>query len=398
MDILYISSLCSNSKFRDLFENATIKPVQQAQKYHLLMVEGLAQNEGTYITVLSSKPVNRSISAQFYYRNEKEEVNGIEYRYLAFINWPILRQIFLFFACFFFALKWLLKKKEGIVICDVLNISIASAAILASMITRTRSVGIVTDVPVFFARMSRDKISLINKVVMTINTLIMNRFKAYVFLTQYMNELINKKQKPYIVIEGQVDIKMSKVINDLDGKYEKKICMYTGALQRIYGIKLLTDAFVAAEVNNTELHIYGSGDFGEELREICKECPSIKYFGVVSNDVVIQEQIKAILLVNPRPTTEEYTKYSFPSKNMEYMVSGTATLTSNLPGMPTDYQQYVYLIEYETVAGLTDTLKDILSKTKEELHHKGLAAKKYVLENKNNVIQAGKVIAMLRKE
>jgi hypothetical protein len=34
------------------------------------------------------------------------------------------------------------------------------------------------------------------------------------------------------------------------------------------------------------------------------------------NDRVVEEQLRATLLVNPRPTAEAFTKYSFPSKNM----------------------------------------------------------------------------------
>ena len=105
------------------------------------------------------------------------------------------------------------------------------------------------------------------------------------------------------------------------------------------------------------------------------------------------EQLKATLLVNPRSTNEEYTKYSFPSKNMEYMVSDSPTLTCNLPGVPEEYQQYVYLIKDETVEGLTNTLRAVLSKTREELHQRGMEVEVrcYVLDNKNNVVQAGKV-------
>jgi len=161
---------------------------------------------------------------------------------------------------------------------------------------------------------------------------------------------------------------------------------------------LLTDAFIAAGVDNTELHIYGSGDFEEELKKICQKHADIKYFGVIPNDIVVKEQLKATLLVNPRPTNKEYTKYSFPSKNMEYMVSGTPTLTSNLPGMPEEYKKYVYLIDDETVEGLTNSLRAILSKTKEELHQKGMIAKDFVLHNKNNIIQAKKILDMINKE
>jgi glycosyltransferase involved in cell wall biosynthesis len=89
---------------------------------------------------------------------------------------------------------------------------------------------------------------------------------------------------------------------------------------------MLVHAFIDANVGNSELHLYGDGDFADELEEIARNNERIKYFGVKPNDYVVAEQLKVILLVNPRPTNEEYTRYSFPSKNMEYMVSGTPVL------------------------------------------------------------------------
>ena len=398
MDILYISNLCSRDKFKELFERLKIQPGQQAQKYHRLMVEGLAKDKGTSVKLLSAIPINRLMSNNLYYKGEKEEFNGVEYRYLAFINFPILRQICLFITCFFYSLKWYFKNKNGVVICDVLNTTISIAALLFSKVFRINSIGIVTDVPVLLAEISEDRTKLINRMALLIKTYIMKRFDSYVFLTEYMNTLINKRHRPHVIIEGLVDIDMVNIKNELSGKYEKKVCMYAGQIKKIYGMKLLTDAFIAAGVNNTELHIYGSGDFEEELKKICQKHTDIKYFGIVPNDIIVKEQLKATLLVNPRPTHKEYTKYSFPSKNMEYMVSGTPTLTSNLPGMPEEYKQYVYLIENETVEGLTNTLRDILSKAQEELHQKGMMAKNFVLHNKNNIIQAKKILDLINKE
>ena len=398
MDILYVSRLCSKDKFNELFEKSKIKPSPLGQKFHRLMVDGLVRNKGVSINILSAIPVNRSMSAKLYYKSEIEEVDGIEYRHLAFINFPILRHIWLFITCFFSALKWCLNNKKGVVICDVLNITVSMATLLASRIARRSSIGIVTDVPSFLAGISKNRTNFASKIVVLISTFTMNRFNLYVFLTEYMNVLVNKKHRPHVVIEGLVDIDMVNTLNELSEKYEKKVCIYAGHLRNVYGIKLLTDAFIAAGVDNTELHIYGSGDFEEELKKICQEHNDIKYFGVVPNDIVVKEQLKATLLVNPRPTNKEYTKYSFPSKNMEYMVSGTPTLTSNLPGMPKEYKQYVYLIDDETVEGLTNTLRVVLLKTKEELHQKGMIAKDFVLHNKNNIIQAKKILDMINKE
>ena len=66
--------------------------------------------------------------------------------------------------------------------------------------------------------------------------------------------------------------------------------------------------------------------------------------------------------------------------------------------MPKEYKQYVYLIDDETVEGLTNTLRAILSKTREELHQKGMIAKDFVLHNKNKIIQAKKILDIINKE
>ena len=169
-------------------------------------------------------------------------------------------------------------------------------------------------------------------------------------------------------------------------------------IDKKYGIKYLTEAFLKADIPYAELHIYGNGDFEEELIEICKTNHNVKYFGVRPNDEVVSNQLKSTLLINPRPTNAEYTKYSFPSKNMEYMVSGTPVLTTKLAGMPEEYYPYVYLIEEETVEGLEKKLAEVLSAHKEELHKKGTISKEWVLKNNNNVKQAEKIIRMLTKK
>ena len=117
---------------------------------------------------------------------------------------------------------------------------------------------------------------------------------------------------------------------------------------------------------------------------------------LLNTEIVAREQ-EATLLVNPRPTDEEYVKYSFPSKTMEYMASGTPVLTTVLPGMPKEYHPYVYLLEDETAGGITKMLKEVLSNSDEELFRKGTEARRFVLEQKNNVIQARKILEMLSK-
>ena len=171
-----------------------------------------------------------------------------------------------------------------------------------------------------------------------------------------------------------------------------------GGVSRQYGLANLVEGFRMADVENAQLHIYGPGDYVEELQEIAKEDPRIFYGGMLLNAQIVQKEQEATLLVNPRPTDEEYVKYSFPSKTMEYMASGTPVLTTVLPGMPKEYYPYVYLLEDETAEGIAEKLKQVLSESDENLFEKGREARTFVLETRNNVVQAQKILDMLKKK
>ena len=217
-------------------------------------------------------------------------------------------------------------------------------------------------------------------------------------MNDYIISNITHKKKPYIIVEGMVDINMKNRGIYKQKKYSKKICMYTGILDSKYGIEILVKGFNKANIPNSELHIYGNGDFKNELLKLSKKNKNIKYFGLKPNNYIVEEQQKATLLINPRPSNEEFTKYSFPSKNMEYMVSGTPTLLTKLPGMPKEYLEYVYVLENESVDGMAEKLIEILNLSPEELKEKGKLAKEYVLNNKSNKNQAQRIIKWLAND
>ena len=150
-----------------------------------------------------------------------------------------------------------------------------------------------------------------------------------------------------------------------------------------------------ADLPNVELHIYGDGPYAAELTRVTQEHPNIVYHGMVMNDVVVQAELEADLLINPRPTHEEFTKYSFPSKNMEYMVTGTPVLTTCLPGMPEEYKQHVYLLEDESVQGVGRAITRVFQEADTARADLGFHARCFVLEQKNNAKQAEKLSGIL---
>ncbi len=385
MHIIYASCLCEKEYFYKLFKTKNL-PGQQVQKYHRLLTEGFAKN-GIDVSTVSAVPMTSSNTSTKFLKAKKTVSKGISYNHLPVINIPVLKNAFITLSAFFKTL-FLSKKGESLVICDILNISVSIGARLAAKVAGVPAVGIVTDVPSFLSSDSK-------KLSVKINNRLMNSFDSYVFLTDAMKDVVNCKNKKYVVIEGLVDSEMQAVQNTIENKSAQKVCIYAGGIQKIYGIKYLTEAFIMSDIENCEFHIYGDGDFKDELIQICKTHKNIKYFGIKPNDYIVTQQLKATLLINPRPTNQEFVKYSFPSKNMEYMVSGTPILTTRLPGMPKEYYPYIYTIDNEDKYALAETLKKILLKSPEELHAFGKAAKEWVLKEKNNIVQAKKIIDMI---
>ena len=154
---------------------------------------------------------------------------------------------------------------------------------------------------------------------------------GFVLLTKPMMEKLKVGKRKYVVADGICDSRENITAVKSKLKSEKIVFLYSGALSRQFGLHNLVNGFIAANIENAELHLYGTGDYVEELLGICRQCDSVKYFGTIPNEVVVQKQLEATFLVNPRPVGDEYTKYSFPSKNIEYMRSGRPLITTKLP-------------------------------------------------------------------
>lgn len=380
MKIIYISTLTSKSKMNKIIENAKSKPLQSIQKFHRLMCEGFVKNNVSVKTI-SSIPMSRKISEKILWLDKCEEENGVKYTYIPFINIKVLRQICTFLGTIVKVTKEVLNnKKEKIFICDILNTTISTTTLILSKIFKFQCWAIVTDLP---RDMQKNK---------KINEKMQTKYDGYILITEEMNKIVNPKNKPHIVIEGLVDIRESAENNEVQ-KSSPRVIMYAGGLYEKYGVKTLIEAFCNIQNNNIKLDLYGDGDLVPYIKSI--ENKKIDFHGVVTNDKIVEAEKKATLLVNPRFTSEEYTKYSFPSKNMEYMVSGTPVLTTKLPGMPEDYYNYVYLIEDETQRGMQKCLETLLGLNEDELDKKGKKAREFVLSQKNNVNQTNKIISFL---
>ena len=382
MRIVYAVTTCSDRVYRQLFSDVKTKPAFQSQKYHRLLIEGLAAH--TQVDVIANAPVNRSNLKKSFVRLPEETEGGARYHYIPAIRNPVVKLLFVAAGTFFRTL--FAAGKDSVVIVDCLNRTTAFFALLAAKLRGRRCVGIITDLPDMLGGGSFSR---------KMANFVIRHCTDYVLLTEAMNDYIRNPGKPYVILEGHADISMKEKMPSMDKKQPVRTVFYAGGVSRQYGLADLTEGFLQSDLPNTRLEIYGPGDYVQELQSIAEKDPRVFYGGMLLNTEIVAKEQEATLLVNPRPTHEEFVKYSFPSKTMEYMASGTPVLATRLPGMPKEDYPYVYFIEEESADGIAAALKAVLEHTDEELFRKGQEARDFVLDGRNNVVQAKKLLQML---
>lgn len=134
-------------------------------------------------------------------------------------------------------------------------------------------------------------------------------------------------------------------------------------------------------------------DFIKEKARVDKR---IIYCGLLPRTEVFKKQREATVLVNPRTPEGEFTKYSFPSKTMEYLASGVPTLIYRLPGIPEEYYNYCFSISELGVDALSRKIDEILSMNNNERADIGAKARVFIKSQKNPYRQCEKVLDLMR--
>ena len=99
MHILYAVTTCSDAAYRRLFDQVAVKPAFQAQKYHRLLLEGLAAH--TQVDVIANPPVNRQVLSRGFVRMPREQEGGAVYHNLPAVRNPLVKALVVGFGTFF---------------------------------------------------------------------------------------------------------------------------------------------------------------------------------------------------------------------------------------------------------------------------------------------------------
>ena len=333
-------------------------------------------------------------SKLLYWQKKKQTLEcGFSVTWIPSINLPVLKMISQAFSSKKMISSWL-KEQENPEDACILIYSIYAP--IAKNILRfgkkyhCKTVAFVPDLPEHMYAAKRGLQGIGARYYYHLVKKIQTEFDGYIYLTEEMKNRISS-EKPYIVVEGLVDESLFAAPTKVSDSDNLPIIMYAGTLSKRYGIAELVEAFRKTNLD-AQLHIYGYGDFVPELERNIQADARIHYKGRVSREEILEREREAALLVNVRNPRDEFTAYSFPSKTIEYMSSGTPLLTSRLPGIPQEYFDCCYSISGNDVAEIKSALETIMGYSDEVRRDMGQRARAYIHENKTALKQAERVL------
>lgn len=221
---------------------------------------------------------------------------------------------------------------------------------------------------------------------------LVSKFDRYVLLCKNMADDLRVDKNKSVVMEGifSPEGSVGTTIKEL-----QRVILYTGNLDARYGIINLLDAFSLIKDENFRLWIRGNGATETIVRERMTKDSRISLIPQLSKSELLALERKATILVNPVSSKQEFTRFFFPSKTMDYLASGTPTLMFELECLPEEYKPHLFFFKDDTPEQMAKDLHKYCSLSETELKEKGDNAARFIMENKLSKMQVKKILDII---
>lgn len=396
MNILMMTLMYPQDQMAEVTKNAKDKLQNQINSYQHAFIEGIKASPEDHLDILNSLPVG---IFPLQYRQlilKSGKHDGGTIHQLGCINLPWFKQRGRAIAAERATAEWAARDTENrivLVYTQYLPYMQALTKVKKRFLDLKVAV-IVTDLPNEMgletgrkgllkrleAHMGRKSLALLRQM------------DGFVLLTDPMADALQIREKPFTVIEGLILSNTPSTGHAIAP--ERPVFLYTGTLEAGLGIGEMLGAF--EQMPQYDLWICGHGSMSTTVEEYAKRCPNVRFFGFVAQKEALAMQASATALLNPRQPSGIFTRYSFPSKTLEYMRSGKPVLCCRLEGIPSDYDPYLSYME-SGAEGIIQAVQALMNLSPEERKERGNAAREYVLQHKNPRMQCQKLLALLHR-
>ena len=354
--IIYFTTAQKSEDFAKNLSFWNVAPNTSNQNFHNRLIRALAsQNE---VEAISIRPINSNFKLPQLDREIKKE-SSLTWVYPKVKNNKIYK-----FLSLYSETSKMIPSKEGVVVVDVLSLSLLRIATKFAKRNHLKIIGICTDNPQnisFSGKGYAQKVFDITK-----------NFDGYVALTPKLNELFNVNNKPCIIIDGVTEEKKTNPV-----ELTKPYIFFCGSLMHEYGVYNLVKAFDNLKLDNTDLVICGHHK-EPNFESFINTIDNVKFLGVQPYDKIVDLENHSLLSVNPRPLNDKIDEYSIPSKTLESLSNGALTICTTNELLRKNYESAIIWAESGEVEDLQAAINAALNLTAKEKAEIISAGKKLV--------------------
>lgn len=347
-DIIYFTNAQDNENFENYLSLWKDAPNLSNQNFHNKLIRALSITH--HIEVISIRPINSNFKQKSLSGASKIEEN-ITW------NYPLVKtnRVDKLLNTSKRVKRILSKKinKDTTIFVDALNRTLLKQSIKLKNKYHLRTIGVCTDNP--------NNISFISDKYKNELMRLTESLDGYVTLTPKLNELFNKNNKPYVIIDGLTEEINCQTINITDKPY----IFFGGSLMRKYGVYNLIEAF--RKINNKGLNLLICGHHQKkEFNDYIKNDENIIYLGALPYQKTNAIQKGALVAINPRPIDPQIDEYSVPSKTLEYMANEILTITVDNPLLKNRYKNAIIWSKSGEIDDLYMAMMKALQMNKDE--------------------------------
>lgn len=360
----------------------------QTHAFAWALVEAL-RSAKISVTLLSSAPVsNYPQNSQILFRGGPFTFDGVQGETLGFVNVLVLKHLSRFASCMVTATRALRRWRPDVLMIHGVHSPYLWFSVLSPRLTGTKSVVVLTDPPGVVLSTDGVVVRTLKMIDILLVKWALRSVDGVVVLTAPLATDFAPGTAS-LVMEGIVTTAARPASTPRPRSAFR--AMYAGGLLDSYGVGRLVKAIQRLPHDEVRFAAYGKGPLNSWIDDQANVDDRIEKVKFASREVVIEAYAAADLLVQPRPVDQEFVRYSFPSKLLEYMASGTPVLTTRLSGIPPKYEPYVYWIDDDSVEGIARSLRAVMSVPAGERAAKGHTAAKFVAENCSSRVQGARI-------
>jgi len=394
MKVTLLGFTVSNDEMNALLDCDATMPIQtHAFAWNLV---GALHTGGATVQLLSSDPAsNYPGNPRIAFRGRRFVAHGVHGRRLGFINILGLKHVTRFVSCLVSGTKELRRWRPEVLMIHGVHSPYLWYGALVRLMSGIKTVVVMTDPPGVVLPPD----PLITRALKRLDCILVRGALSHVDGVVALTVRLASDfapGAPSIIVEGFSPPGPSPSRPAANSRCGARV-IYAGGLSPSSGVDRLVSAFRRTSAPDARLYTYGRGQLSEWINDQCSSDSRIARVQFSDRETVLGQYVDADVLVQPRRPSETFAPYSFPSKLMEYMASGTAVLSTRLPGIPDEYEPFLYWIEDDSIEGFTAALERVLSGNREERREKGLAAAEFVRANRSVEAQGLRLYKFLRR-